>query len=220
MKWLFGDFGQGTGSVGSTTYSKNKYGFHRKTKPIPTQPNSAKQMEVRSYMQQGVASWANLTEDQVSKWNHAADLHFRSRLGQTYSLSGQNLYNALYIAFKKNSSSPLSEPTVFLGSPAVSLPTVSDDVNGKKEITAFAGLSSNDRLIVKSSSTVPLSTSYRNNAFKEYVTLVDGFSGNQAIGTDYPGSGESYRLFVAYTVYDSRGAISGEIEGFYTGTMV
>jgi len=171
-------------------------------------------------MQSAVASFGSLTQVQADAWTHAANLHKRSKYGVGFTLSGQNLYIGHYIAMKKIGETPISAPTIFSGSPAVVLPTVGDDVAGQKEITGFTGLDTDDVLIVKTTPCVPVSVGYKPSGYSNYTFVASGFAGNQALSSDYPASGETYKFFVQYSCVNKLGAISGTIEGSISGTMV
>lgn len=220
-RYIPGMMGPIKGSVGSDTYSKNRYGYYVKKKPIPTNPNTTPQAEVRSYMTLAVSSWQNaLTAAQRASWEHAASLHKRAAWGYGFVLSGFNLYCAHYVAMEKCSEAPILVPTIFEGAPPIELPTIGDDAAGQKEITAWVESEANYVLMLRHSPTTTLGVNYRNVAFNGFTYAAAGFVGNVGIGSSYPASGVSYREFLGARVMDKRGAISGLLEWNVDGTMV
>jgi hypothetical protein len=61
------------GSVGSSTYSRNRYGQYKKNKPNPVNPNTARQIIVRSIFNSAVGMWQTLTAAQRTAWKLFAD---------------------------------------------------------------------------------------------------------------------------------------------------
>lgn len=89
-------FGQASGSVAGTTYSHNRYGPYMRTKAIPTDPRSAKQLVVRSRMGNLSQSWRALTAAQRLAWNtQAVGITFTDALGNPYNPTGAQLYVGL-----------------------------------------------------------------------------------------------------------------------------
>lgn len=209
------------GSIGNNTYSKNRYGFYVKVKPIPTNPNTPAQATVRAYLTQAVANWQKvLTTAQRESWQHAASLHKKSAWGYGFTMSGYNLYIAHYIAMEKCDEAPILAPTIFLGAPPILEPTIAIDAGGIAEITAWPETEANYVLIIRQCSTTSLGVNYRSGAFKIYTYMAAGYVGNFDLGQDYPGSGEDYRLHLGYRVMDKRGAYSNLLETSLVGQVV
>jgi len=210
------------GSIGSVTYSKNKYGYYAKTKPQPTNPNTAAQAYIRGLMSTAVANWSNvLTAAQAAAWEHAAELHKRSKYGFGFNLSGINLYTAHFIQMSKAGIAPILEPTVFNGACENTIPTMGIVVlTGKIEITAWDATDTNLRLIVQSTNAVPVTTSYKPSAFKGYFAWTTVTVWPQPIDVVYPGTGEAYKIFTQSSVFDIRGAVSSKIGSSIAGLMV
>lgn len=61
------------GSVGSSTYSRNRYGQYKKSKPNPVNPRTARQVAVRSVFASVVGMWQTLTAAQRTAWKLFAD---------------------------------------------------------------------------------------------------------------------------------------------------
>lgn len=217
-----GLYGNIIGSVGGHTFSKNRSGPYVKIKAQPTNPNSAAQALVRGYMSTAVANWSNvLTGDEAKAWDHAAELHKRSKYGLGYTLSGLNLYVAHFIQMMKAGETPITEPTVFNGACENTIPTIGiEAIVGELEVTAWDAVDTNLRLIVQATNAVPLTTSYKKGAFKGYYSWTTITAWPQPITVVYPGSGEGYRVFTQSSAFDVRGAISSKIGSFADGLMV
>jgi hypothetical protein len=61
------------GSVGSVTYSQNRYGQYKKNKPNPVNPSTAAQVIVRSIFSSAVGMWQTITAAQRTAWKLFAD---------------------------------------------------------------------------------------------------------------------------------------------------
>jgi len=210
------------GSIGGTTFAKTRYGFIAKSKSQPVNPSSNEQATVRGWMTEAVANWKTLlTATEISSWIHGATLHKRSHIGIGFELSGINLYVACYVALKKAGETPPTECTVFEGAPEIIIPTISDVVlDGKKEITAWTGTITTQRLIVYASNGVSIGINYKSVPFVFSDVVDSTFIGPDLIDVLYPASTVPYNIFFGYRVVDTRGAISGLITQPDTGVMV
>lgn len=89
-------FGQASGSVSGNTYSKNRFGPYIRNRAIPTNPQSARQMAVRSTFGNLSQTWRTLTASQRAQWISAAStITLIDPLGQTYRPSGPQFYVGL-----------------------------------------------------------------------------------------------------------------------------
>ena len=59
---------QGSGSLGGTTFSRNRYGAYARSKILPVNPNTARQSAVRSAFSTLNALWSGLTAAQRQAW--------------------------------------------------------------------------------------------------------------------------------------------------------
>jgi len=210
------------GSIGGTTFSKTRYGFIAKSKSQPVNPSSSLQTIIRGWMTEAVANWKTvLSAAEIETWNHGAQLHKRSHIGIGFELSGINLYVACYIALKKAAEVPPTECTVFEGAPEIILPTISDVVlDGKKEVSAWTGTITTQRLLVYATNAVSLGINYRSIPYV-WTDIVDStFVGPDAVDVVYPASTVPYNIFYGFRVVDTRGAISGILSQPDTGTVV
>jgi hypothetical protein len=56
------------GSIGGTTFQKNKYGYTVKHKPNMTKPWTADQLIMQQYFRRAVTSWREMTDAQRQNW--------------------------------------------------------------------------------------------------------------------------------------------------------
>lgn len=83
---------QMSGSVAGNTFARNRYGNYARAKTSPINPNTARQVAVRSAVSALAVRWsATLTAAQRTAWNLYADsVNMTNRLGETIQLSGFN----------------------------------------------------------------------------------------------------------------------------------
>lgn len=210
------------GSMGSITFSKNRFGYYIKMKAQPTNPSTPAQAKVRGFMSTAVQNWATLlTKDEAEAWNHAAGLHKRAKYGFGYSLTGQNLYIAHFVQMSKAGIPPITEPTVFNGACDNVLPKIAEiGASGQMEITEWDQTEVNLSILVQATNCVPQTTSYRNRPFKAYHVWNTLTAWPQPISVVYPGAGEKYRSFIQISALDQRGAICSKIAYSFDGEMV
>jgi len=93
-KIIPGAIGQLSGSIGDTTYSRNRYGLYARRRGIPVNPNSARQNAVRTIFSDLAQHWQNtLTAAQRSAWEtYGANVTMIDKLGQAITLTGQSHY--------------------------------------------------------------------------------------------------------------------------------
>lgn len=89
-----GGVAQISGSIGGTTFSRNRYGAIARNRSLPVNPNTALQQKVRSVVGNLAQEWFNsLTSAQRSAWDtYAANVSVLNRLGDTINLTGFNMY--------------------------------------------------------------------------------------------------------------------------------
>lgn len=83
-----------SGSVGGTTFARNRFGAYMRNRTIPVNPNSSHQQAVRNAVAQLAARWSQvLTSDQRSEWNsYGANVTVQNALGQDVNLTGFQQY--------------------------------------------------------------------------------------------------------------------------------
>lgn len=85
---------QVSGSIGGTTYSRNRYGAYKRNRSVPVNPNTDRQVQIRNFVKNLTIVWQNtLTQDQRDAWDeYAANVDWKNRLGQNVNLTGLNHY--------------------------------------------------------------------------------------------------------------------------------
>lgn len=98
---------EASGTIGGTTYSRNRYGAYTRKRSNPVNPDTEAQRGARNVFAQTAQEWrTGLTAAERMAYNAAAALQtFTDTLGQTYTLSGQALFMKLNIPRIQNGSS-------------------------------------------------------------------------------------------------------------------
>jgi hypothetical protein len=97
------------GKTGGAVYSKNKGGAYRKRRTVPSNPQTAAQIAVRSKISTLSQAWKSLTAEQQSAWQAATpQFQYINNLGQLQSYTAQALFMAL------NSSIRAANPSASL----------------------------------------------------------------------------------------------------------
>lgn len=89
-----GGITQMTGSIGGTTFARNRYGNYARARTKPTNPNTAGQQIVRAALAELTVRWAQtLTAGQRTGWNqYGSIVLMKNKLGEDIILSGFNHY--------------------------------------------------------------------------------------------------------------------------------
>jgi hypothetical protein len=81
------------GSVGGTTFQKNRYGFSARRKPNAAKPNSPKQITSKASMAYIQTSWIALSDANRANWNTYASTYPRSpKHNSSSTLNGFNYF--------------------------------------------------------------------------------------------------------------------------------
>jgi len=85
-----------SGSLGGLTASHNKGGQYLRRRSVPTNPNTARQQQVRAALATLTQAWnSTLSDSERQAWrDYAASVTRTDKLGQTITLSGQQWYVA------------------------------------------------------------------------------------------------------------------------------
>jgi len=91
---LGGGIAQMSGSIGGTTFARNRYGAYARNRTIPVNPSTAAQNKIRGISAILKAAWINdLTSTERSAWGeYAANVSMVNRLGEAVNLSGYNQF--------------------------------------------------------------------------------------------------------------------------------
>ena len=96
MKFTSQIIAAASGSMGGTTFSRNRFGQYTRARAVPVNPSSAQQQVVRNALSQLVTSWTEvLTQAQRDAWDtYGINVPVVDSLGNSRVLSGQNWYIA------------------------------------------------------------------------------------------------------------------------------
>jgi hypothetical protein len=89
-----GGVAQISGSIGGTTFARNKAGFYARNRTVPVNPGSARQQTIRFAVAQLTTRWVEtLTAAQRAAWEtYAANVHLPNSLGQLRDVGGIAMY--------------------------------------------------------------------------------------------------------------------------------
>lgn len=81
------------GSIGGTTYSRNRGGSYARNRTVPINPQSTSQTRARSDLAYYSVQWSSLTGDQRVAWNQYAETVVAVNvLGESITYTGQQMY--------------------------------------------------------------------------------------------------------------------------------
>lgn len=82
-----------SGSIGGTTYARNRYGPYARTKAMPVNPNTNYQASIRSKFSELAAAWSGLTAVQRAAWEtYAGNTQMTDVFGQPIWHTGRNWF--------------------------------------------------------------------------------------------------------------------------------
>jgi len=116
MKYQSSIISKGSGSLGGSTYSHNRFGMYMRNRSTPVNPNSQRQDTVRTVFADLTQHWGNtLSSAQRSAWNnYAANVAVKDKLGQDIYLTGLNHYVRSNTALIQGGLTRVDDgPTVF-----------------------------------------------------------------------------------------------------------
>lgn len=139
------------GSVGGTTFSRNRYGLYTRNKSSPVQPNTPRQQSIRSSFTHAAQRFRDtLTPAQREAWrDYALGSPIVDQLGLSQVLGG----NAMYIRFNgvwiDEGETPVDDAPTTPGLGPKIDPTMTADTAVGIQLTAFAPtLTANDRIAI------------------------------------------------------------------------
>jgi hypothetical protein len=94
MKVSFGGgVADGRGSIGGTTFSRNRYGSYARKRVTPVNPNSPWQIIARDNFRSATTAWRSLTDTNRTAWTQFANnTPVLDKLGNTIYLTGPQMY--------------------------------------------------------------------------------------------------------------------------------
>ena len=107
---------QMSGSIGGTTYGRNRYGNIARARTTPVNANTARQSAIRAIMSSVSQSWFSaLTAAQRAAWGvYASNVPATNKLGEVIYLSGYNQFIKSNVAAQNAGLPAISDaPTIF-----------------------------------------------------------------------------------------------------------
>lgn len=104
MKYLGSLMGvsQLSGSAGSTTASHNRFGLYLRNRVTPVNPQTERQLDVRSWFAAAAAAWRQLSQVDQSAWREEGALIERvDSLNRTYTFTGSMYYTSTAVNMKQ-----------------------------------------------------------------------------------------------------------------------
>lgn len=113
-------FGQASGSIAGTTYSRNRFGTYIRNRAVPVNPSSSSQASVRARFGAQSAAWRGLSAAERLQWNTQAPLvDLVDTLGQTYNPSGAQFYSSINLYRSITGQAALTVPPIADTPPAL-----------------------------------------------------------------------------------------------------
>lgn len=83
-----------SGSIGGTTFARNRGGSYARNRTVPINPSTSRQNAVRALMGNLAQVWTNTLNDvQRAAWElYAANVTVNNKLGEARNLTGQNMF--------------------------------------------------------------------------------------------------------------------------------
>jgi hypothetical protein len=102
-----------SGSVGNTTFSRNRYGAYIRTRSIPTKRVTPYTTEIRGRLAQLAQAWQGLAAAQQAAWVAWADEHpIINRIGDSQVLQGSDAYIQLNMRLDALGATHIAVPPI------------------------------------------------------------------------------------------------------------
>lgn len=101
------------GSVGGTTFSRNRYGAYMRFRAQPTVSTTSYATAAKARMTAATQAWQGLTASQKASWNHwALSNPITGSLGEPQILTGHAAYVGLHVRALLAVETPLTDPPI------------------------------------------------------------------------------------------------------------
>lgn len=137
-----------SGSIGGTTFSRNRGGAYMRIRAIPVDPATSFQLNRRADLSTLSQNWQGLTGDQRQGWENWASQNPRvDALGQTFTMSGAMAYVSLNARIRADGGSLQDSPPIIPAPDAFTTMTFEADIGtGDFEINFTPTLASGDKV--------------------------------------------------------------------------
>lgn len=100
-----------SGSIGATTYGRNRSGQYIRQRSMPTQPRTTSQVAARAKLGDLAAAWRGLTGVQMASWTaFGGSFTVQNRLGSPIHLTGLQCYTKVNTTNLLNGDTAVSTP--------------------------------------------------------------------------------------------------------------
>lgn len=172
-----------SGSVGGTTFSRNRSGMYMRRRAIPTNPSTSYQDQIRALFAANSQAWSGLTDAQRSAWtNYARQTPVLNALGNSFTRSGHQAYCALNTRLALIGSATISTPPISNAPDALTSYTQTFDIGAGAFAATFTPtpIGANNRLFILACVINSAGISYVKNRLR-YIGVS---AANQATGYD------------------------------------
>lgn len=178
MKIKFGSIvTEGRGKLGGQVYSRNRSGAYVRSKVTPSNPQTARQSVIRSFLAQLSTGWRNLTEAQRDAWRGAVDNWKRTDIfGDTVTPTGKNLYTQLGVVMLNIGETPLNTPPVPEAIVEPEIATLSLDIGSGTFDIELSSVETNQSYVVLATAPQSPGAAYFKNKYRQ-IEVFDGGSG-------------------------------------------
>ena len=162
-----------SGSQASTVASRNRFGQYNRTRAMPTQPRTPRQIEIRSLMAAGSQAWRELTDFARASWNSYAGTVTRiDSLGQTVYPTGHQVFVGLYILFNDvGLASGL--PSIPIESPPAAVVVLDTELDDSPYATIEIDAVLTANLVLQLESSPPVSAGVSYNKDYRFLAVYD-----------------------------------------------
>lgn len=158
-----------SGSIGSTTFSHNRFGPYMRRRTIPVNPQTAYQLQQRAWLSQLSMAWKSIAEATRLQWtNWASQNPITDTLGMQQILDGHQAYVQLNSRILKAGATIITAPPIGAAPAALTTMTCTYDIGAGTFGVAYTAtpLAAGHRLWVMSAVTDSAAINYVANRRK------------------------------------------------------
>lgn len=162
--------------LAGTVFSKNKAGAYARTKVSPVNRRTADQTIVRQRLGTLSQGWRGLSSEQRSAWSSAsANFPKKDQFGNTYFLTGAQLYVGLNTNLATAAQSGITTPLAPVEIPEYTIETVTADASTPNLLITMSGaVPAGCTLIVQATQQVSAGRTFVSNLFRQINVIPAG----------------------------------------------
>lgn len=175
------------GKVNGTVFSKNAVCAYARTKVSPANPQSPDQSIVRQRLASLSAQWRGLTQSQRNSWiEGSVNFPRTNQFGQTYYLTGQQLYIALNTNILTVQGAEIVNCPAPVEVPEFSLQSGAADVSAQTiSVTSIAEVPTNFKLVLQATTGLSAGVQFVKNQYRQVTTMNSGSTGTMVFQGAY-----------------------------------